>query len=73
MMIKTVRDHYEQFYKDYGTWLWTATLALSIPMFLRAINMGMMAFPWYFKLYFTHYTIMIAYYVFIMNVLPWAT
>ena len=70
LMLKTTRDHYEQFYKDYGTWLWVSTLALSIPIFLRSVNLLMMSYSWYYALYEIHYTIMISIYVFAFNVFP---
>lgn len=70
LMLKTIKDHYENFYGDYGKWIWIMTFALSIPMFLRSINLFMMSQPWNYDLYLTHYTTMIAIYVFVFNVLP---
>jgi len=70
LMIKTVRDHYEEFYQEYGTWIWVSTFALSIPMGLRSINLFMMSQTWYYDLYLTDYTIMISIYVFLFNVFP---
>ena len=70
MMLKTIQDHYEQFYKDYGTWIWISTFALSIPMFFRSLNLFLMSANWYYDLYLTHYTLMISIYVFGYNVFP---
>lgn len=47
-----------------------STFALSIPMFLRSLNLFMMSAQWYYDLYLTHYTLMIAIYVFAYNVFP---
>lgn len=70
LMLKAIRDHYENFYKDYGTWIWISTFALSIPMMLRSINLIMMSQDWYYELYLTRYTLMISIYVFTFNVFP---
>ena len=70
LMLKAVRDHYENFYRDYGRWIWISTFALSIPMFLRSINLFMMSRTWYYDLYLTKYTLMISIYVFSFNVFP---
>ena len=70
MMLKATRDHYENFYQDFGTWIWISTFALSIPMMLRSINLFMMSQEWYYDLYLTKYTLMISIYVFTFNVFP---
>ena len=70
LMIKSIRDHYENFYHDFGTWIWISTFALSIPMMLRSINLFLMSEDWYYDLYLTKYTLMISIYVFSFNVFP---
>ena len=70
-MIRAIKLHFVEFYEKVNCALWTATILLAVPMFLRAINwFGQNQFPAYESFYYANIAYSNAIYCIVTTIFP---